>query len=49
MIELRYLITKRNRFEPLLQYRVMTNLLELGIREPIYGEWQTVPTVIESK
>jgi hypothetical protein len=33
--------------DAILQYRSMENIQELGIQEPIWSEWQDVPTVYD--
>ena len=33
----------------LLQYRVRLNPLEAGLEDPIWSEWQDVPTVNENE
>lgn len=35
--------------DPVLQYRQMQNISEIGIQEPIWSEWQDVPTVYGDK
>lgn len=30
--------------EPVLQYRKLTNPLELGLNQPIFTDWMDVPT-----
>ena len=45
MIELRWLVV---RYKPtILQFRQMVNVLELGIQEPIWSEWEDVPNVYQ--
>lgn len=39
---------KRQR-EPVLQFRQMTNIQEIGIQEPIWSDWVEVPTVYEDE
>ena len=31
--------------KPVLQYRTMTNIEEIGLQEPIWSEWTDVPEV----
>jgi len=55
MIELRYKVEEcteimefgediTHRLRPVLQIKYMLNPEELGIQEPMWGEWQDVPT-----
>lgn len=48
MIELRWQQETR-RHPKTLQWRVMANPDELGIQNPIWYEWENVPTVIDGK
>ncbi len=36
-----------DRISQTLQYRVMTNIEEVGIQEPIWSEWENVPVNCE--
>ena len=53
MFEMRYVVypvdvgASCNEIVTKLQYRTMTNIMEIGIQEPIWSEWIDVPTVIE--
>jgi len=33
--------------DAVLQYRIMTNIQEIGLQEPIWSEWEDVPTVYD--
>jgi len=59
MIQLRFKVDKWTEYDefsaihhtekPVLQYRQMQNISEIGIQEPIWSEWQDVPTVYGDK
>ena len=51
MIELRWLELDRpvgHIRQNVLQYRIMTNIEEIGIQPPIWSDWIDVPTVSPS-